>query len=375
MTKHSLSVILLAAGWLCVAGCTGSATTPQGIVPTPTGPQATMVSDSEIQAGEVEYGLQRDYVFRIQNTGGSPLTLTTTHKSCQCAESEVPESIAPGQEGAVKIRWGPIPGGKNSVGVGNTPWKLKVQTNEPRELTFLVKANIKSKVRVLLPDRKSFIDFGDTPLQPGMVYTREVKVFSPDLINFNLEARCSVEGFTVVKTPLPPDSRIGDTIARSGYVVSLSSTNKLPPGYIHGELTLTMTAEGEPDRKIAVDVYANRSNSDFKVATEGGQIVFKNPTITAGESKDVLIQFDVPSPGDKLELVSFEPKWLMVAAPVRKNDKGLWQISVRIPADNAEARAWQALHFMEGQIVLKSNRTASPVAIRLTWDPPETPKK
>jgi hypothetical protein len=365
--KRSLSLVLFAAGWLCVAGCTPPATTPTAPVSgAPAGPQAT-VGDTEIFAGDVEYGLPRDYVFRVQNTGGTPLTLTTTYKSCQCAATEVPESIAPGKEGEIKIRWAPLPGNVDKYIV-----TLKVQTNEPRELVFQVKSFIKSKVRVILPENLSYIDFGDKALQAGEVYTRDVKVFSPDLINFNLEAHCSIEGFNVVKTPLPPDSLIGDTMARSGYVVSLSTTDKLAPGYIHGELSLMITAQNEKDekeeRKIVVDLYANRSNIEFGVSPD--QVAFRQPKITDADSKDVLIQFtSSPTGKETLELVSVEPKWLKVTAPQRRGDKGLWIMNVQIPPDNPEARACQAVSEMDGQIVLKSNKSEAPVAVRVKWRP------
>jgi Protein of unknown function (DUF1573) len=370
--KRSLSLALLAAAWLSVTGCTGPASTPIGSAAAgPTGPQATVIGDTVFQAGDVEYGVVKDYIFKVKNTGGTPLKLALAYRSCQCAGVEVPESIAPDAVGEVKIRWGPIPGSiSENGGVGEYTVTVKVKTDEPRELTFEVKSFIKSKVRVILPENLSFIDFGDKPLQSGEVYTREVKVFSPDLISFNLEPRCSIEGFNVVKTPLPPDTRIGDVTARSGYNVSLSTNDKLPPGYIHGELFLTVTAEGEPERKIACGLYANRSNIEFKVTPE--QITFNKPLISEADSKEAYIQFTGATAGkEKLELVSSEPKWLVVSAPHRSNDKGLWTIKVSIPENNPDARSCQSIARMDGQIVLKSNQSEAPVAVRVKWRGPD----
>jgi hypothetical protein len=366
LMKRSLSLVPLAAAWLCVVGCTAPPSTPVGPVAGPSGPQATTVSDTELPAPDVEYGIVKDYVFKVKNTGGAPLTLAVVYKSCQCAGVEVPESIAPDAVGEVKIHWGPIPGSvPENGGIGKYDVSVRVLTNEPKELTFKINAVIKSKVRVILPENSSFIDFGDRALQPGEVYTREVKVFSPELISFNLDARCSIEGFTVVKTPMPPDSRIGDVTARSGYVVSLSTTDKLPPGYIHGELALTVTAEGEPERKMACDIYADRSNTEFKVTPD--QIAFSKPSISEADSKQALIQFKSPTGNEKLELVDYQPKWLEVSGPTQSGNKGTWTLKVSIPENNPEARACQAVRRMDGQIILRSNQSGSPVAVRVKW--------
>src|SRR5262245_15652222 len=103
--SHRLLLFITLTLGLASLGCGGAATTNAESSPTPPEgpPKAELRGGSAIDGGEMDYARPRDFPFTIANTGGAPLELTLTSKSCSCADVDVPASIAPGREGKLVV--------------------------------------------------------------------------------------------------------------------------------------------------------------------------------------------------------------------------------------------------------------------------------
>jgi hypothetical protein len=387
MTRsHRLLPLFLLALGLPSLGCGGTPATTAAAPPEPDPPKAEPRStidvkarffpnaweaararrSATIDAGEVDYARPRDFTFIVANTGGSPLTLTLTRKSCSCAEVTVPDPIAPGAEGRVVVHWAPIPGNVGAY----TVW-ADIMTNDPQNesLRLEVKSFIRPLVHVFVEGREnnSFIDFGDDPVPPGQQRAREVQVFSTTLEHFDLDDP-KLPGFEIKKTPLPPGTPVEG--ARCGYLLELRTTDQLPYGYVRADLPLTLRKlSDQPDRTITVSVYAVIGSGIFSVGRPG-LFLFRKPNITDEDTAKVIVTFIVKPSKEKesVEVASYEPKFLKVDPP-QSLGGGRWVITARLEQGNAEAAKFQPDAPVEGQVVLKVSGLDRPVPIRVKWDP------
>ncbi len=365
MTRsHCLCSVTVVTLGLASFGCTASPTTNQSSTEPAKPPKVEVRGDKTIDAGEVDYAKPRDFPFTIANIGGSPLELTLTHKSCSCAEVEMPAGpIAPGAASKLVIKWAPIPGNAG-------PYTLfaDLDTNDPQAKVFrlTVTALIRPLVRVFVDGKEdnSFVDFGDEPIPPGQAKIREVKVFSTKLEKFDIEAACTLPGFDIKTTPLDPGSPVSD--ARCGYAIELKTTDKLPLGYVRTDLNITLRHLGsEPDRTIHVPVYAVIGNGIFTVVPS--EFRFSKPNITDEEAAKVILTFvGVKGSKESVEVASYEPKFLRVDPPLSLG-RSRWLITAHL--GNPEAAKFQADAPVEGQVVLKVAGLDRPVPIRVKWNP------
>jgi hypothetical protein len=366
-TRHLLAPCLLA---LALAGCDRNKPEPTAKQSTedegPAVPRAVVrEKDATRDAGEIDFGEPKEFPFTIHNAGKAPLHLTFVRRNCDCADVTLPGEIAPGADGKATIHWKPHP---NTA--PNFTLVADLETDDPQHptLQLRVTARIHSSIRID-PDADSFIDFGDAPLAPGEVKVRELKVFSPELEKFKLEASCSHPGFEVSEpTPLPPMTRVGAYEARSGYKVEVKTTGKLPLGSVEGMLNLTVKVTEKPDRTFTMPVYAVVGNG--VVAVHPRKIVFNKKHITEADSKVVRLEFINPPENETVEVVRKEPAFLEVSKP-EKVRRGAWTVTVKIPENNSEAAKFQPDLFVDGQVVFKASGARAEVSVRVKWDPSE----
>jgi hypothetical protein len=364
MTRsHHLLLLGPVALALAVLGCGGTATTA---VTADTGlpePPKLQVGNTRLNAGEVDYARPRDFPFTITNAGGMPLELTLTHKSCSCASVDVPAPIPPGGQDKVVIHWAPIPGNTGAYTVS-----ADLSTNDPnaRTLKLAIDALIHPTVRVLIEGREnsSFVDFGDEPVPPGQKRERELQVFSTKLDKFDLDASTALPGFEIEKTPLAAGAPVDG--ARSGYKLVLRTTDKLPIGYVRTDLNLALrNLGGEPDRTLSIPVYAVIGSGIFSVSRPG-LFLFQKPNITDEDTQRVDLTIISKAPDEKVEVASYEPKFLKVDPP-QQLPGGRWRITAHL--GNPDAAKFQPDAPVEGQVVLKVSGLDRPVPIRVKWSP------
>lgn len=373
MTRsHRLFPLLVLALGLSALGCTGTSQTPStgGATPPAEPPKAVFKDGKFTDAGNVDYARPRDFTFTVANSGGRPLELKLVKKGCSCTDVHMPDGpIAPGAEGKVTLHWTPILGKSG-------PYDLTadLETNDPNEKSpqLLVKAYIKPLVRVLIEGKEtnSFVDFSDDPIPPGQARVRELTVFSTELPAFNLDVSCTQPGLdTSSRTPLQPGTQKGGYEVRSGYTVEIRTTKEMPLGYFRADLNLALSKLGnEPDRTITVPVYAVVGSGVFTVSPP--LLLFTKPNITEEDTARVNLTFIDLSDKYKVELDSYEPKFLKVNPPERVG-AGKWRVTAQLPKNNPEAAKFQAdPDGLEGQVALKVAGVDRLVKIRVRWRPP-----
>ena len=335
---------------------TGSATQPGT---GSTGPRLS-IARTTLDAGELDFGKPSDSTFPIRNDGGQPLRLTVVKKSCFCAEVSLsPAAIAPGQEGSVKLHWVPIPGK-----TGPYTMAADLTSNDPLTpaLRLEVKARIKPLVRIL-PEGWSYIDFDR--IRPQQPVQRELKVVAATLPDFHLQATVSNPDFEVVTQKLTDPRGVGDF--KSGYSVVVRTTDRLPAGYLRKALHLDLDIPNQAPRSIDLPIYAEMESGALKVRPR--EVEFNHPRVTDEDAKKLLVQFFVPAERETIEVVRCEPSFI-TCNPPRRIKPGTWEITVRLPRGNPEAAQYQADHFFEGKLVLKTSASPVPFPVRMKWLPP-----
>lgn len=319
-------------------------------------PRATLETTT-CDAGETSYGETRTCTFPITNTGTAPLQLTLDRRSCSCGEVDVPtDPIPPGGKVVATIRWSPIPG---NVG----PYRLtaEVQTNDPDApvLRLEVQGVIVPLVRVL-PESWSFVDF--RTFGPGQIVERELKLVSSKLETFDLKTVVSHPGLKWSASPLKPEP--GEGGFRSGYAVKLTTSAELPAGYFRESVTFTITASDSRSWNISLPVYGEVENGVLQVLPR--EVVFRKPFVRESDSRKMQLQFIVPSADESVKVVGCEPSFLKCDEPKRLKP-GMWELTVRLPADDPDAMKYQPDAFFEGKLLLEVTGSKTPVPVRIKW--------
>lgn len=345
---------------ILIAGCQPSPPPPTPMEPDtaaePGRPQVVLGNTTH-DAGETSYGETRTCLFRVGNAGTAPLHLTLDRRSCSCGEVDVPsDEIAPGGTGTVTIRWSPIPG---NVG----PYRLtaEVQTNDPDTplIRLEVQGQIVPLVRVL-PESWSFIDFHT--VTPGQVAERELKLVSGKLDAFDVKVSASHPGLKVSVSKLEPE--LGDGGFRSGHAVKLQTSAELPAGYFRETVTFALTAPDGKSWNVSMPVYGEVENGVIQVLPR--EIAFRKPSVREADSKKARVQFFVPSDDETIEVLRCEPSFLTCDKPKRLK-AGSWELTIHVPADNADAAKYQPDGFFEGKILLNVSGSKEPVPVRVKW--------
>ena len=360
--KRILFCLCLISG-IQAAGCRNEVAVPTATIrkAAVSGPQAS-VPETSSNLGEVDFARAYAHGFDVANTGDAPLQLAVTKKSCRCSSVDLtPSEIAPGTTGKVVLNWTPVPG---KIG----PYRLSadVETNDPHRpaIHLEVEAVIQPLIRVW-PEDWYFIDFKQ--IQPGRTQSRDIKIFSTELGDFELLADCSHPGLRITTTRLPAGTLVGETPTKCAYRVEVQTTDKLPPGYFRELLNLHV--KGSQPREMTLPVYGEIDTAAFRIAPQ--VLEFKTAKLSAGDSLRAQIQFLVPRDNEKVLVVRSEPAFIEVEPP-KQLKRGLWHLTIRIPPKNAEAVKLQADGYFEGSVVLKTSATGeTAVPIRLKWSVPE----
>jgi hypothetical protein len=361
--------------WLLIvppvlSGCGGSSSTTSVVAITPlitptapalTGPRA-VVRDRIIDAGGVEYGSPKDYVFPVKNAGDQDLTLELLSRACACAVVTLPPPIPPGQEAQIKVRWAPTPGGPPR-------FKMSVRTNGPRDTPIALEIKGESNLQVRIsPEGKGYLDFD--VLQVGRTTEQVLNVYSTKLNQFDLTAAIKhgsePPAFQAEVRPLDVGSEVDGQKIKSGYSVVVRTANSLPRGHILRDLVLTVSVPGETPREVVLNVYGKVPNGIFTIQPEE-EILFTRKNLSEGDEAKVVVQFSVPQPDQTIEVVRCQPSFL-VADPPRLVVPGKWLFTLRIPKNDPEAKKLQADEFFEGAVYLKATGSDSLVPVRVKWD-------
>jgi len=368
-----LSIVLSTFVMAACSGTTPSTATTakQAARPTPTIGPRVEIKKTELDAGEVDFSVPSESRFPVRNTGGEPLLLTLVGKSCFCTDAVVPaEPLAPGQEGAVHVRWTPIPGKSGQQRV-----HVDLETNDPTRPTVrLAVTGVVNPLIRIAPEDASYIDF--YRLEPGAVKPRELKVFSTKLSKSDLDAKVDSPALVVTmnKLELDANSRIGDARPTCAYSVLIETTPQLPPGSFTTDLVLTLRPPGLPPREVRMRIYGVVANGIFKVLPD--EIEFKTPRLADGDARKVRVQFVDPSKKQTLKIVRVDPTFVQCDEPrLLHGAPGQWEFTARIPASNTEAAKLQADGFFEGQVVLQASGTNAQIPVRVKWNPPEPSEK
>jgi hypothetical protein len=312
--------------------------------------------------GNVDFGVTHTCDFTIQNGGSEPLTLTLYQKSCSCGDVEAPEKIAPGEQAKVTFHWTPTPGG-----AGESLQFVSFKTNDPHMplLRLEVKGKLTPAIR-LSPEEWAFIDFEAVPRdKPGV---KELRLYSTTLPSFTLKASVSDPGFSLETKPLEAGDVVEMNSIKSGYLVTLRTSDKATPGYLYDKMTLEVQAPNEKRRQIVMPVYADIENSVFK--TTPMQVEFAKGSLTEGEKVPLKIEFVDPSDDEEIAVVLTEPAFVK-ADPPKRLKKGVWEIGVRLAKSDPTMAKLQAEGFFEGRVFLKTKGNPNPVAVRVKWTRPE----
>lgn len=357
-----------------LGGCSGSQNSNVAISPSTQrpaelvalGPRLVTKSTS-IEANDVEFGIPKDYVFTLENIGDKPLNLEVHSKACACSEISLPAEIRPRQTGEVRIRWAPVPGDPLSK---RLPTVLK--TNDPThdKLTLEIKAQINPRIRVY-PFNLAYIDFDQLSAAKA---ERVIIVCSTKLNEFGLSASIrdgnEPPAYQVHVAPLEAGGTVIESQPiKSGYAVTVSTLDKLPQGYLRRDLLLQVTIPGESAREIVLPIYGKVENGIFTVAPS--EVEFKVKNLADGDQARAVVNFLVPSPNEKVEVLRCEPSFIQAEAPkLATPDKwGRWTLNLRIPKDNPAAMKLQPEKFFEGIVYLKVSGSDTPVPIRVKWNP------
>jgi hypothetical protein len=357
----SLRVVSCSFAALAAAGCWNAPAIP----PSPTvggiGPRLKVLQTT-VDLGEVDDRAAVVRSFPFENVGDKPFHVAVLRRSCSCEDVTGPDAdVPPGGSGSVTFRWTPALGT-----VGHTTVSAEVQTNDPKTPTLRLELTSRVAPRIRISPVVSFIDFDN--VRPGETRERGLKVFSPTLAAFDLDAALTGDGVELTKTPLPPGDLVEDATAMSGYRLTLKTTPKLPAGYYRAELTLTVKPPKVEGKTTTMPVYVMGDNAIFQAAPS--QIEFTRPLGLEDETKTVRVQFVVPSDKDSVEVVRCEPSFLRHTAPIKLGG-GTWQFQVTLPKDAAAAKQFALDGFFEGEVVLKTAAAEGQTAVRVKWQLPE----
>jgi hypothetical protein len=248
-----------------------------------------------------------------------------------------------------------------------------LRTNDPQNnpLNLEIKGQINPQVRIS-PENWAYIDFDQ--LTAGKPTERILNVYSTRLNQFSLAAalRNGAEpaAFVAEVKPLEPGSEVDGQKVKSGYSVVLRTVNNLPRGYLLRDLVLSITVPGETAREVILQVYGKVPNGIFTIHPED-EIQFTKKNLADGDEARVVVQFAVPKPDEKVEVVRCEPPFLVADAPrlAVAGQPGRWIFTLRIPKNSAEAMKFQPDEFFEGAVYLKVTGSDTDVSVRVKWVP------
>jgi hypothetical protein len=369
-----LAVSVVASLLLANVGCAPPSTTkteePQP--ETKYGPKASVKETSQ-DGGTVDFSIPHEFNFKVANVGDEPLQLAVVKKSCLCTAVKLSaESIAPDKDGTVTLTWTPVPGGPP----GLKAITCELATNDPKmpSIRLEIKGTIDPLVR-LYPDETEDVDF--YRLDQGRSSTREFKVFSTKLNDFKLSAKLTDTRGMKVKTTrlldLDERTRYGDATPKSAYSVVVEARPDLPPGYYRADLLLTIQAKDQPARTITLPVHADVSNRVFSVIPS--RVVFRKPLVREEDAVKAMVRFFNPSKQRTLRIVKCEPSFLKCELKETNSTSGTWLLTVRLPANSADAAKFQPDEYFEGSIVLQASDSDVQVPIRVKWDPHDPNKQ
>jgi len=117
-----------------------------------------------IDAGELAHGTPEvEFKYAIANRGSAPLEITQVEVSCQCLSVVHPDSIAPGQQGTITLKYAP-----ESSGAGLIAHEARLATNDPRMPRVRLTALASLRSRVLVhPPHVAFANLAGDSLARG----------------------------------------------------------------------------------------------------------------------------------------------------------------------------------------------------------------
>ena len=160
------------------------------------------------------------------------------------------------------------------------------------------------------PAPLAFIDFEQ--IAPGSPVQRIFNVYSTKVSAFGLTATFrdgnDPAAFQVMVKPLEMGTAIDSQPIKSGYSVAVSPVEKPPLGNLRRELVLSVVVPDEGPREIVMPVYGQVENGVFTVAPS--EVEFKAHKLADGDQAHAVVNFLVPSPQEKVEVIRCEPSFI-----------------------------------------------------------------
>jgi hypothetical protein len=101
------------------------------------------VETTRVEIGELGAGEAAEVEFPLTNTGTEPLKIETVEISCGCLTSRYPETLAPGEKGALKVKLVP-----NPLWSGPVEKPLTLRSNDPDQPA--INLQVVARIRPLL---------------------------------------------------------------------------------------------------------------------------------------------------------------------------------------------------------------------------------
>lgn len=234
-----------------------------------------LISVLNYHAGKVAQGTLVQRVFRLQNSGTTPLELQFVSRSCECTTVRIDDQTVSPTEDASDATSGPgvlvpqpaaaapagrpvhiAPGtvGRITVTVatsgrsGLLEQLVVLRTNDPRQATLQLK--VLAEVIPLVEVQKTDLDFGK--LAVGQAATREFTITSDFLENLAMEDGHASLADVTVTTLAFTTAELRSTGKKQGYHVQVRVSERAAVGLLQGLLSLFTNIPGFEELQLTL---------------------------------------------------------------------------------------------------------------------------
>ena len=330
----------------------------------PSGPKPKAVVDqTEFNFGALDIQSKGSHEFLFRNTGDAPLTLRDGGTSCRCAVSELSkESTPPGGSAKVTLTWKPLekPGPYQQT--------AKILTNDPArpQITLTVTGRITTTM-LFAPSELLF-----SRLSSGESATAQSKLFCfledpPKILGHTWSDASTAQHFEVTRRPLSADELKEESLARSGWLFTVTLKAGMPQGSIQQKLLLQTSVASTPTMALPIHGAVVSEIAMFGHGWDADKEILNLGEVPRGEGIQRKLTLVVRGPGCKdvkFELQSVEPSLLKVSLgkPGEINNGAVMQmpLTIDIPKNSPPANHLGSDQGKLGEILLKTTHPRVP---------------
>jgi hypothetical protein len=221
---------------------------------------AVVVGSREFDFGTVDPFRSYLHSFTIQNSGKSPLVLSSKGTTCSCLSVDIdPHTVDPGRTASVTVTWDARATDRD------LNQRASIATNDPAQ--SLIEFSLRGKTRIVLAaEPPSLVAPRIRPMEKTRL---ETKIVSLEWNAFSLDVRPSLAGAEWTLDPLPESDLIA-LKAKSGWRLAVTLPADMPSGALRERIHLTA-------RRIASEADAAEQPDDAvpevverEISLEGG---------------------------------------------------------------------------------------------------------